>query len=778
MGPRQRHSRKRAKTRVVPIVVASVFGFLLLAGIAFGVGMLGNVQRWLSDLPDYTDANEYLVSEPTHILDANGNEMATFFVQNRQSITKDQVSPYVLKGTVDVEDERFYEHNGVDIIGIGRAVVAQLTGRSEGASTITQQLVRNTILSEEQFDQTIERKVREAWIAIKMEETYSKDEILMMYLNTIYYGHGAYGIQAAAKTYLSKNASDLTLAEAALLVGLPNSPSYYDPTVNPDGAVERRNKVLDNMLRIGSITQEEHDAAQAEPLALNVTETSDSGITVYSQPYFVDYVKSLLQEEFSTDVLFKGGLTVKTTIDPTIQQVAEAAAVNNINKYQAAAGLDIGMTVIDPKTGYIKAMVGGRDYNRTDADANGQPVQKHVNRALSKLQPGSSFKTFTLLTAVSQGMNPDITVNAGSPITWKIPGQKDYKAQNWGNISYGYTSLRHATAVSSNTAYLQVAEVVGNQNIIAMCKKLGLDTSTMQDVLAMTLGTGSFDTVEMASAYATLAAGGVHREPVAITEIDSRDGSVLYQHQDKPEQVVDAGVAQAVTEVLEGVLTGDGTGASGNPYINQPVAGKTGTAGTADRSDQLWFCGYTPQYSVAINVGDYEGDSTAAQIGSLMGDQMTLPVFRELMQALLANAPREEFPTGNKPNYKNNSEWKFSKTNAVSEGKNTNKKDDEEDKDTEDKPEQENPTTPTNPTNPTPTPEPEPGPEPEPTPDPEPEPEPEPNPNPNPGGDGGSGDQGGTGGGGNTGTGGGTGGGSDAGNGTRTVEPPQVPEGE
>ena len=363
MGHRQRYARSRAKTHAVPVILVSALGFLLVAGIAFGIGMIGNVNRWLSDLPDYTNADEYLVSEPTHILDAAGNEIAEFFVQNRESVTADQVSPWVLQGTVDVEDERFYEHPGVDIIGIGRAVLAQLTGRSEGASTITQQLVRNTILSEEQFDQTIERKVREAYIALEMEKIYSKDEILMMYLNCIYYGHGAYGIQAASQTYLSKNASDLTLAEAALLIGLPNSPSYYDPTVNPDVAVERRNKVLGNMLRLGTITQEEYDAAVAEPLALNVTEVSESGINVFSQPYFVDYVKTLLQEEFSTDVLFKGGLTVKTTLDPAVQQAAETAAVENINKYPAAArdakDLDIGMTVIDLRPGTSRRWLAG-----------------------------------------------------------------------------------------------------------------------------------------------------------------------------------------------------------------------------------------------------------------------------------------------------------------------------------------------------------------------------------------------------------------------------------
>ena len=654
MGPRQRHTAQRAKTHAGGVIVASVFGFLLLVGIAFGVGMLGNVSRWLSDLPDYTDANEYLVSEPTHILDANGNELATFFAQNRDSITKDQVSPYVLKGTVDVEDERFYEHNGIDIVGIGRAVVAQLTGRSEGASTITQQLVRNTILSEEQFDQTIERKVREAWIAIKMEEMYSKDEILMMYLNTIYYGHGAYGIQAASKTYFSKNASDLTLAEAALLVGLPNSPSHYDPTVNPDGAVERRNKVLDNMLRLGSITQEEHDTAQAEPLTLNVTETSNSGVSVYSNPYFVDYVKSLLQEEFSTDVLFKGGLTVKTTLDPTIQKAAEDAAVGQYDKLWGAQDLDIGMTVIDPKTGYIKAMVGGSDYNRDD---------KHINHATTKQQPGSAFKAFTLATAIKMGMDPDgVYINCASRLTWKgTDGGEDYTVQNYGAHNYGTITLAEATALSSNTGYVQVAETIGNQNIFETCRSLGIDTSGMVDGLASTLGTGYVSTVDMAEAYATFANGGQHRNAVAIYEIDSRDGTVLYQHKDEPNQALTTGEAQAVTEVLEGVMKGRGTGKLGMPNIDQPVAGKTGTAGTADDTTALWFCGYTPQYSVAINLSAYGGGTTKIRVQNY---QITLPIFKNFMQTVLADTPREEFPTGEKPAYKDDKEWTFSKTNA------------------------------------------------------------------------------------------------------------------
>lgn len=648
MGPRERHARKHAKTHIVPVVILSVLGFMLIAGMAFGVGMVANVNRWLSDLPDYTDTNQYLVSEPTEVLDANGNKIASLYVQNRETITIDKVSPYVLKGTVATEDERFYEHGGVDLVGIARAALMQLAGRSEGASTITQQLVRNTILSEEQFDITIERKVREAFIAMKMEEIFSKDEILMMYLNTIYYGHGAYGIEAAAETYLSKPASDLTLAEAALLVGLPNAPSRYDPTSNPDLATQRRNTVLDRMLSNGYITQEEHDAAQAEPLTLNVTETPTNGTLAY--PYFVDYVKSLLQEEFTTDMIFKGGLTVKTTIDPTMQSQAEEAAIGQLEA-KGADNIDVGLVAIDPKTGYIKAMVGGRNYN----DAAGA----HTNHTLTRRSSGSSFKGITLAAAIHAGMNPNIILNCTSPRTFTISGTT-FTVQNYGNINYGMRSLKQATAVSSNTGYVAVQEAIGYDAIATMSKNLGIDTDDKAAEYvgqpSLTLGTAFLTPLEMAEAYATFAAGGQHRDAVAITEIISRTGETLYKHEDKPDQVLTAGEAAAVTDALEGVLAYGGTGAGFAPNIDQPVAGKTGTAGTANTTSDLWFVGYTPQLCTAIWTGR---SGTNGRVGFRTSD-LPLPIFKNFMTAALSGVAREEFPTGEAPTYQANSSWKFS----------------------------------------------------------------------------------------------------------------------
>lgn len=651
MSPRERRKNMRAKTHTVPLVLVSFFGFLLIAAIAFGVGMMVNVTNWLKDLPDYTSADAYLVSEPTTILDAGGNEIASLYVENRTNITKDQCSQYVLNGTVATEDERFYDHGGVDIIGILRAAVSQLTGGSEGGSTITQQLVRNTILSEEQFDNTLERKVREAYLAIQMEKIFSKDEILMMYLNTVPFGHGAYGIQAAAETYFSKNASDLTLAEAALLVGLPNGPSLYDPTINPDLALERRNLVLDRMLSNGYITQEEHDAAQAEPITLNVSEAPVNG--VYSSPYFVDYVKQLLSEEFSTDVLYRGGLTVQTTLDPTAQTAAENAIRDGLADFGDDT-LDGALVAIDPDTGYIKAMVGGKDYYSTATFDDGvTPISGQENMITSTQRGcGSTFKTITLTAAINEGMNPSIILNCNTGYKTKS-GLNTIKNVN--NASYGNISLARATEVSSNTGYVQVAEVIGNSTIMDMAHALGVDVD-IPDSETMTLGPDGMPPLNMAEVYATLAANGTHREPVAITQILSRSGEVLYQHTDESTQAVDSSVAAAAREVLEGVMT-RGTGTYADPDIDQPVFGKTGT--TTGPTD-LWFAGATPQLAVAVWTGHRDNSEIYSGYRTAQTSQTSAPIFKEFMEQALAGAAREEFPTAKEPVYKANSSWDFS----------------------------------------------------------------------------------------------------------------------
>ena len=645
------HSRAVRPAQLLALLLAflSVSALMGVVGATGSIPVAGptalvakSVPSVFNELPG--DLQTVAPAEESQLLDSSGAVIAHFYDKQRIVVPSANISDVMKKAIIAIEDKRFYEHNGVDLIGIARAVMVQLTGGSEGASTITQQLVRNTILSEEQFDNTIERKVREAFIAVKMEEVYSKEEILMMYLNTIYYGHGAYGIETAAQTYLSKSAKDLTLAEAALLVGLPNAPSRYDPTVNPDYAIQRRNTVLNRMCSNGKITEEERDAAQAEPLTLNVNSIPESGTLAH--PYFVDYVKSLLQEEFSSDMIFKGGLTVKTTIDPILQAAAEQTAVERMNA-EGADELQVGMVVVDPKTGYIKAMVGGKDYY---ADEN------HVNHALSRRSTGSSFKTFTLAAAIKAGMSPNVLLNCSSPL--KVWGTE---FSNYGNHNYGERTLASATAVSSNTGYVQVAEAIGNQKIIDMCASMGIDTTdeiaNFQDVPSLTLGTASITPLEMAEAYTALANGGYHREAVAITEITSRTGKVIYQHEDNPDQIMTTGEAEAVTGVLKGVMSSGGTGYYGRPNIDQPVAGKTGTAGTASRTSDLWFVGYTPELVCSIWTGRSGTNASFSGYGTA---DLPLPIFKAFMTQALSGVAREEFPEGDTPDYKANSSWDFS----------------------------------------------------------------------------------------------------------------------
>lgn len=646
MGIRNRRARAHAKTHIIGFSLAGVMGFLALLAIAVAVSLGAVVESWLQDLPDYTSADAYLVAEPSEVYDADGNTIATFYLENRRSISQDEVSPYVWKGTVDVEDERFYSHNGIDPAGIIRAVFSQLAGRSEGASTITQQLVRNTVLSDEQFDKTIRRKVREAYIAVEMEKMYSKDQILLMYLNTIYYGHGAYGIEAASLTYFNKHASELTLAEAATLIGLPNSPSYYDPTQNPDAAKERRNKVLDNMLRLGDITQEEHDAAQAEDLVLNLGDTSMDQQGTY--PFWTNYVKGLLEGDFSQDTIVQSGLKVYTTLDPTTQNAAQDAVTRMLDE-TGDSKLESALVAIDPTTGYIKAMVGGKDFY-ADSDS------AQVNAASNAFkQTGSSFKMFTLVTALKQGMNPNIMLNCNSP----IQVTNSWKVQNFANTSYGTISLADATAKSSNTGYVQVGMAVGVDNVVQTAKDMGV-SSDLQPYGSTILGANLTSPLEMAEAYACLANGGEHRDPVAITKIEDRNGNTVYEHKDSPTRVLDEGVAKAATEVLEGVVT-NGTASAMNSMltINQPVAGKTGTT---DNTENLWFCGYTPQLSVAIWTGYKSSDSSTGKHPAETSNR----AFAYFVNTVLADTPRADWPMASaaSPTYKENSTWKFSNTTS------------------------------------------------------------------------------------------------------------------
>ncbi len=656
---KQRQSRTHALAWALLLALFAV-GLGAWAGTA---GMLRLIDGWTQDVPELeTDAFSFAQESVMYAADGT-TLLARFQLEKRDPVTIDQISDYVLHGTVDTEDIRFYEHSGADLVGIARAVVNNLAGGSlEGASTITQQLVRNTILSQEANDITLERKAREIELAVELEKSYSKDEILVMYLNTINYGDGCYGVEAAAQNYFQASATDLTLSQAATLVGIPQSPEYLNPKTNPDQCLARRNLVLDRMLQAGHISQEEHDAAAAEPLGLNPAPDAPAD-GIYAYPHFTSYVRDeLLREDnpygCSYADLFEGGLTVYTTLDPTLQNEAEAA--RDAQLARMSSDLDAALVAVDPSNGHVLAMVGGKDYNSTQA---GQ-VNLATGSGGSGRQAGSAFKTFTLTAAIKAGIDPSTLIDCTSPMTI---GTDNTRIENFGNIDYGIRSIRRATAVSSNTGYIRLIQEVGAQNVADLAHEMGI-TSDLSAVPTLTLGTSSVTPLEMASAYATLASGGVRHDAVVVTRIVNSAGETVYEAPDSSTRVLEEDVAGAVTDVLRTVFeTSEGTAYGAGPSNGQPVAGKTGTS---DNFVDHWLVGYSPTLSCATWIGNPAGSiETPASLDCNA-------LWRDFMSRALAGTAVQQFPTTQKPAYNSD----FNQRQKARYGEERQQETDEEDR--------------------------------------------------------------------------------------------------
>ena len=564
MTTRSRALRRAAEKRhVVPMTILSFAGILFGICVLAAISVFNVANGWLRDLPDYRDANAYSAPEPTQVYDARGNVIASFYLQNRRSVKLSDISEQLRQATVDTEDARFYEHDGIDVQSIVRAIVYSATGHGGGASTITQQLVRNTVLSDEQFEHSLKRKVREAYIALQIEKTFTKDQILEMYLNTIYYGHDAYGIEAASVTYFDKHAYELTLPEAALLAGLPQSPSYYDPFSNPESAKARRDIVLGRMVAMGDLTQEEADAAMATEVELHNGSLGNDPVGTY--PFITDYVRSELLKNYDMSTIFQGGLRVYTTIDPEQQRAAEEAVAVVMDGI-GDDDLDATIVAVDPDNGHLLAMVGGRDYDKSQFNLATQ----------AKRQVGSSFKTFTLATALDEGVDPQVILDCSS--TYEV--DDNWTVHNVDNINMGNISLAKATEQSSNTGFVQVEEEIGIEPIQEVAMALGIPKADLPDNLTMTLGTGGIPAILMANAYAGIASGGTHHPLVVITCIENGNGTALYVADEEGTQALSPEVACATTKVLEGVVTnGTADVVADMTYgiVDQPIAGKTGT---------------------------------------------------------------------------------------------------------------------------------------------------------------------------------------------------------
>ncbi|MBF1325496.1 MAG: penicillin-binding protein 1A [Megasphaera micronuciformis] len=590
---------------------------VIIAGLMFGY-----IFAAYQSLPEVGNNMRPAVS--SQVFDSQGKLITTLHSdQNRLPIDINKVPKNLQNAFIAAEDNRFYDHIGVDPIGILRAVVTNLTNRgiAQGGSTITQQLAKNAFLSQ---DQTLKRKIQEAILALELERKYSKKEILEMYMNQIYFGRGAYGIQTAAHTYFGKDVGDLTLAECAMIAGLPKSPNYYSSSVNE--ATARKNVVVGQMEKYGYITPSQAEEAKKSSLDIKQKSTSN---TTDETAYFIDYVTQEIAQKYGDDALYKDGLKIYTTLDTDKQHAAVQAMRHLPETHTDDQGLTQpqgAIISIDPKTGHILAMVGGRG-------------QDSFNRAsMAVRQPGSAFKPFVYMTAMEHDMTPD-TIMEDKKVEYG-----GWSPHNADNSYQGRMPLWKALALSVNTVAVQLADKVGPSNVIANAKKLGITTlvedgSPNDDNLASAaLGglTKGVTPLEMAAAYGAFANKGVYIKPTAIVKILDRNGNVLEDNSSDVQktQVMSEKTAYEMTSMLEGVIArGTGTAAS----IGRPAAGKTGTT---DDNHDAWFIGYTPDIVTAVWVGD---DTGSQSLGEIYGGTVPAQIWHDYMASAVSGTSADDF---------------------------------------------------------------------------------------------------------------------------------------
>ena len=630
---RRARARKRHNRRLVLLVLFGVVPFVLLIGATVGgTAAFGSSCDLNALRPVAVGENSFVYASDGSVLGAIPAE------RNRTPVARGQISHWVPQATVAIEDRRFYQHGGIDPVGILRAVVADVRAGKivQGGSTITQELVRNLYLSREQ---TFKRKLIEACLAIKLSGHWSKDQILTAYMNQVYYGNHAYGIEAAAETYFSLSARQLDLDQAALLAGLPQAPSNYDPFRNPAAAIARRNEVLKAMLVNGDITSSDYARAKADnQLRLK----PGRRFTRIREPYFFSYVEELLQQEYGANTVRSGGLKVYTTINPGLQRAATAAIQQVITETTDPAAAIIS---IDPRSGAIRAMT---------AVTPGSKRNQFNFVTSARRQPGSTFKVMALTAAVARGMDPfsvsylsapfhyqpDSTCNPSDPnCAWNV--------QTYDHSYSGVESVANATVHSDNTVFARLSLDVGPANIVTMAQKLGVRTSLQlprDAVPSIALGSIVVTPLEEASAYATLAAGGVYSKPMAITRVvlpnGKADTSASWGKAQR-ERVIDDWVAATVTKVLEENML-YGTGRAAHIY-NHTDAGKTGTT---DNYADAWFSGYTPRLEATVWMGYPAGEIPMLNVHGITVSGPTFPaqIWHTYMGTAIGNRADVPFP--------------------------------------------------------------------------------------------------------------------------------------
>ncbi|MDH6574999.1 transglycosylase domain-containing protein [Kitasatospora sp. MAP5-34] len=659
------------------IAISTVAG-VITAGLALpaigsvGLGAKDAVSGFNSLPSDFTAPP---LSQATTVYDAAGGVIATVYSRDRTVVPSDQISPLMKSALVDIEDNRFYQHGAIDLKGVLRAINknAASGGVSQGASTLTQQYVKNVFVDEAGDDQqavlaaqaqTIGRKLKEMKYAIKLEETLTKDQILTNYLNITFMGEQAYGVEAAAQRYFSVHAKDLSLPQAALLAGIVQSPTGYDPIVNPKQSKDRRDTVLRKMAQYGTITQAQADQAIATPITLNVSRPQQGCITAaQGEGFFCDYVHKIV----TTDPAFgansaerqalwkRGGLQIHTTIDPKAQQALQQSVTSHVYASDKAA---TAMTVVQPGTGKIMAMGQSRPYGVLD---NQTTINLNVTKAMGGglgFPTGSTFKPIVAAAALENGITPSQSYPSPYSMPWPAmktcggaPLKEGGQVSNDSHSLVGPFTMAPAMAQSVNTYFAALEGDAGLCNVVQMANKLGITQQaggeTLQQVQSMTLGSNDLTPLEMASVYAAFASHGTYCTPTAITSVTTADGKSLNIPASNCTNVMSATTADSITTMLKGVVQ-DGTGTQAG-LSDRDSAGKTGTTNSGR---QVWFVGYTPELSGATVVSDtaaptsLDGQRIGGQtIDQAFGGTLAGPIWRDAMTGALDGTTPQSLTT-------------------------------------------------------------------------------------------------------------------------------------
>lgn len=605
------------------MTAGTLLGITMLTSSVVAGGLVGLAISF-RNLPDVRVLRSYVPTETTHIYDIKGKLLTSLHDEaNREVVPLDKISPHMKRALLAIEDSHFYQHHGINPGGVMRALAANIEANQtvEGGSTLTMQLVKNLFLSPKR---ALSRKAAEAVLSIRLEQIFTKDQIMELYLNQVYWGHNLYGVETASKSYFNKSAADLSLGEAAMMAGIIQAPEEYSPFVNYKLAKQRQATVLARMVTLKWITAEEAQAAREQPLLVGRV-TSFPGSKL---PYVTEAVVQELNQRFGREAVLKGGMRVQTSIDMNFQRMAEKT-VRNWHETLYYQGLfyerdngQIALVAVDPRTHFVKAMVGGADFEKSQ-----------YNRAVqARRQPGSSFKPFVYYTAFASGKYGPGSVINDTPVSYR-DGDTYYRPQNYGGSFSGAVSIRKALQFSLNVPAVKIGQFVGLNKVVEICRILGFK-SPITPVISLPLGSVDVTPMEMAGAYATFAANGWHSDPTFIVQVTDSNGKILLDNTPKRRLVLDPWSAASINDVLQGVING---GTAKKARLGRPAAGKTGTT-TSERD--VWFVGYVPQLATAVWIGN--DDYTPLARGAT-GGNFAAPVWRDFMHQAMQGMPVENF---------------------------------------------------------------------------------------------------------------------------------------